>query len=750
MDNLNIINLTSDIKQLENDISNWARLPFEKKLESEENCLRIYGMTNSELYDQLKRAILSNTIPKNKELIANSILESTQEIDQESLPDYDISEENKNEYIAKIETVDNLEQSPYIVIINPFFNKNIKDYTIDDLEEKYKKFCMLNRKNRRISNGYSTSIWGYNVPNMYNIMKNIINNIDNIETEQELLGESSTLSINKTNKLFSLIQEDVNRKILNDDKIGLYLTKLDSCANMDSYSKTCYNNIMPEIDKAIKCNNYSEVLPKVTPFFNPDEMKEYDINFANISNKNYYRILSDKMRSLKMDPDNEELHNDILSLGWNPSVDLNSYNINFARSRQIKWLEKYGAKVVDVTNMDIPEYVQESTISMRNLYKEKDIYPIYIVLSFTNTPFGKIIRKVKNSTYTHAGLSLDSDLQNITTFKFDNVWNGFSVESIDFYLKVTQKALLDVLVIFVDGKTKEKIESTINDFILKKDKTKYNFGNIFNVLINREKEDPENLSLICSQFVDLVLKIANIDLTNKPSNLVIPQDFYKISENPKVYKLFEGFVKDYNEKKAESQIKLLLDSSITSNIMYTEAMDYLYESIIPSSFNYITENKEANKILNEVKELLTPNKIICERKLPVRFNDKGDLSIDLKKSLEDQYQDSHKLLAGYNEDNLNGIKHELAKLFFINSTIEKKIKKMKKGDSSYKELIDLRARVLNDFKKYFKIVMEKEPDFNFTEYFQNSEYYNENIIIDNSTLKFTGSLIKKFLKSQGI
>ena len=71
-------------------------------------------------------------------------------------------------------------------------------------------------------------------------------------------------------------------------------------------------------------------------------------------------------------------------------------------------------------------------------------------------------------------------------------------------------------------------------------------------------------------------------------------------------------------------------------------------------------------------------------------------------------------------------------------------------DANYKKLIDLRARVLNDFKKYFKIVLDKEPDFNFYEYYKKSEYYDGNIIIDNKIVKITKNLILRFLKSLGL
>ena len=44
-----------------------------------------------------------------------------------------------------------------------------------------------------------------------------------------------------------------------------------------------------------------------------------------------------------------------------------------------------------------------------------------------------------------------------------------------------------------------------------------------------------------------------------------------------------------------------------------------------------------------------------------------------------------------------------------------------------------------------KVVLKKEPEFNFNEYFKASEYYDSSIVIDNSTMKFLGSLIKKII-----
>ena len=81
----------------------------------------------------------------------------------------------------------------------------------------------------------------------------------------------------------------------------------------------------------------------------------------------------------------------------------------------------------------------------------------------------------------------------------------------------------------------------------------------------------------------------------------------------------------------------------------------------------------------------------------------------------------------------------------MNSLIENKIKKMKKGDKEYKTLIDLRARILNDFKTYIKLVMKEDPEFDFSKYFKDSEYYNGAVTIDKNFLRLSGNMIKRFL-----
>ena len=651
----------------------------------------------------------------------------------------DLSSDEQQSFMWKKQIANKLELSPEIVIISPFISDE-KEYGMDELDQKYTKYISLIPKNKRFSDYYSINLWGYNVRDMYELMKKKIMTIDGVENTDFIFR-------GRVDELDSVMRE-VTENIVTGNKLGLLSTKLQNYnPNIRYPERALYENVNLEIDLSLN-EDYSNCLSKVVPYFTLDEMNELcpDHQLGNINPKDYYKTLLETKRKYDQGLVSES---ELIALGWNPSVDINESTLNFARERQNNWLKKKGCNIVDITNLKTQQSLNESSSMMRQMYKDNNLYPVYIVLSYTDTLFAKMIRKVKHSTYTHAGLCLDSNLQTITTFKFGAEWNGFSTESLDYYTQAYEDAIVDVLCIFVDKNTKNKIEMVIKDFVSKQEKTKYGFGNIFNILINRTKNDPENLSLVCSQFVDVVLKLANIDITKKPSNLVIPQDFNTISTNPKIYKVYEGLAKEYSEVKVENSLRMLLKTYDRNSVLYTDNITFTTESYIESFYN-ITENENCNKVLEEIQYLLTPEAVIYEKKAPIEISDKGDVIIKLYKSLEEEYQEAHRLLKQYGTNNIEGIKHELARLFYVNSVIEKKIKKMEKDDDNYKKLIDLRARVLNDFKKYFKIVLEKEPEFDFASYFQKSEYYNGNIIIDNSLLRFTGKLIKKFLDSLGI
>jgi hypothetical protein len=158
------------------------------------------------------------------------------------------------------------------------------------------------------------------------------------------------------------------------------------------------------------------------------------------------------------------------------------------------------------------------------------------------------------------------------------------------------------------------------------------------------------------------------------------------------------------------------------NILNENARNLI--SVITPSIEYIEEKKE----------------------FPVQFDDDGNLLIKSinKIDFEQEYSKSHKLLLSYEKsDNIEGIKFELARLWFLNQVLEQRLHdaKFKSSKDKYNKA---RARILNDFKKYLDLVVEKEQ-FNFAEYYDSTPFSNATYKINKSTLKYTGEFLKKLI-----
>lgn len=591
----------------------------------------------------------------------------------------------------------------------------------------------------------------------YSTRKNMsMNNISLLEDTHVITNEKSDIQISDANlESYSHVFEN---HIIEGDIVGLFMRKIDSIININ---RSLYESSVIESFSS----NYNTVnrvdldknIPYITPYYTFDEYSmrypDSDINAYQFILENNQKEYFNKIRELQYEykrTNNKELLEEVSKLGWNPIVPIDGVSIKKSRERQIKYFEK---NIIDITEIANLNDFNTANIDEDIEYEESSIEPVYIVLSYTDTTFGKVIKTYQRSTYTHAGLSLEPTLGKIYSFNLQpklNI-NGLSIESLDAYNDKNNNAKLKILVVFISNKAKKKLLEVLHWFEEHVESTRYSFKNIFNIVINKSEDMLYNTSMVCSQFVDSVLKMCNINITDKSSNLVTPKTFEKIdkkkTKNALVYSIYEGWKTEYNWKEIKRKVKALMNKNkkvvLSENIIST-----LFEYKIENLKLFVEDNKELNRLFKEFNEYLTPVAIISEINFPIKFTNKGDLVITKKEDLQLEYNESHKLLSMYDQTNEEGIKHELAKLFYLNSIIEKKVKKMKNSDSTeYKELIDLRARILNDFSTYFKLIKSIDPQFDFTEYIKNSEYYNKTIIVDNSTLKYSGKLIKDFIKN---
>ena len=608
MDQYNVLSISYNLDDLNKDIYNWGLLPKNLRIESDNKCKELYGCTNRELYNKIKAKILLNSNDDNTITLVNN-------------ESYDYSSIDRGDLVYRIGLAKSLNNDILTSIIYPYDPELISDPSYKDSYKSeffnlYNKFLKLSDKYQMFSNSYSIQLFGYNVRSMYQLIYPDIAD-DNKSFDRDYLDSS-----------YSAVEESLTENLVDRNIVELYKYKIYSCNSTNNRASTddvFARMLLNEVNHCISTDTFENNVNSVVPYFTLSEFNSIidntdietldSIDFSSITNsRDYYKIITelyDRFTTCKDDKEKKLIENTLLSIAWNPYVNPRKY-MSKVRDRQIKWFNEHSCKIVDLSNINIDEdiSINESSTYMEDLYRELDIHPVYIILTYNNTPFSKIIRKVKGSTFTHAGITLNSDLKTILTFMFNTETKkgGFSLESLDYYLDIYKDMSLDVLCLFVDSQTLKRLNDNITYFIKNKNKTNYNFKNLINILRNKEKDnDPYNLSMVCSQFVDTILKLSGINLFDKSSNLVIPQDFEDIN-NPKVYKLYNGFGKLYNETVLEAKIKLILSTKNTKDIRYNAITQISTYNLFKHKYNII-DNSIANKYLRELYEFIKPTPI---------------------------------------------------------------------------------------------------------------------------------------------
>lgn len=360
--------------------------------------------------------------------------------------------------------------------------------------------------------------------------------------------------------------------------------------------------------------------------------------------------------------------------------------------------------------------------------KKEKIFPIYIVLSYTDTLAGKVIHAYTGDKFSHASISFDNTLESLYSYNMASKlgrFGGLSFESLSSYIKYNKDSKLAVLAVFVKERDFNNIKANLEYFISNQKDTTYSFSAIFDIMTNNAKDYKNNLSMICSQFVDSLFKLANIDFTNKSSNIVTPGDLYKV-KNPKVYNIFDGLAIDYDKKEIDKKIKKLMKNNnicIKENIITEKIFNTLYESYSNTVVEPIFENKQ----------------------FPIAFNNNGDLIIKKwnKLDIKEEYYKSCKLIKLYKKsNNIGGLKYEASKLWFFSNILQEKISK----NQNTKENIKLRAKVINTFSQTITYIIKEDKDFNFIEYYNESPFSDVSIQIDNNTIQHSLNILKFILK----
>ena len=234
-----------------------------------------------------------------------------------------------------------------------------------------------------------------------------------------------------------------------------------------------------------------------------------------------------------------------------------------------------------------------------------------------------------------------------------------------------------------------------------------------------------------------------------------------IIDKDKIADWLKEYTKIYNGKKFNRQ-KLVEWVSTIRNLtfkLYEQQVDdsdnIIKESLLELGWNpyleFTIDNRtRAYKRVKSIKVNETVQELLKESKdLPVQFDNYGNLLITKpeKVDIDKEYFESHRLLKSYKESkNIDGIKFELCRLWYLNTIAENKIYTKKLDKDELKAVNTSRARILNDFNKYIKIVLKEDKNFNFNNFYAKSKFDDKQIRVNRSTLKYSYEYIKKVLK----
>lgn len=761
MDALNIIDMYNNVDDLDAEMNRWLNLTFDIRKRSDDACIEKYGCTNTERYNRMKALLVkvpddSDTAPITLTPGSDNIIEAfntdRNNIQDDTIPcksgvEVPDTDATQQAVFNKIQSSNTLQQSdPNIVIINDFVDEHEPDYNVDDLVTLYNKYVSLPMNYKKFSDNYSVSIWGRTVPEMYTYMRD------------KLKSKEAVLSITQSTE--DKVLESCRQSISYNSRIGDYLEYAIEAIGCLSKQSSPYKSIVMEgfvTDNPYpKEYDFKNDLPGITPFFSPDEYSNIQsvealppFSYVMLQDpKKYYSVIHDLQMQLK-DPSKKELAEDrLLKLGWNPYVPINTESVAYARSKQLNWINMHEqCKIIDLHRYKSWMSTSISEAALDDIEEDKYFDPIYIILAADNKDREKYIK---------CGVSLEETLHNIYTFNSDQTEYDKPMKKetfADYAINQFGDSYIRIYCFFVEPETKDKIEKSLEWFYKNNDRSFMGdcreIGNI-SLSISKNTNEVGLLSpqAICSQFADALMILCNIEADG--DNITYSKEYTRPAEIL-VYDVYEGAKDDYQYLDMINKV-----AALKYTLCYRETSIVPEDKVVPSlrkgiveNLNISCNNPKINTILKELKNTIKPRAsiIVNELKVPFGFTKSGEFYVDLPKDLQNEYNEAHKLLSMYDETNQDGIKHELARLYYLNYVLEKKIKKADKKSPEYKELIDLRARVLNDFTTYFKILKASDPKFDFTEYMKTSEFYNKNMVVDAPTLKSSGKLITKFIKN---
>lgn len=170
---------------------------------------------------------------------------------------------------------------------------------------------------------------------------------------------------------------------------------------------------------------------------------------------------------------------------------------------------------------------------------------IYILLTDTGTLFTRLIKGFTSAPYNHASIVLDEELQDVFSFGRKKANNplvaGFVREDVyDGTFRHFPGTRCALLRLAVTAEQKAELIRIIRNFEKDKHLYRYNLIGLIGVLFELDLHPVH--SYFCSQFVAETMRLSGIQMWDRPSSLVTPNDILK---QPQFQIVYEGPLYEY-------------------------------------------------------------------------------------------------------------------------------------------------------------------------------------------------------------
>lgn len=479
------------------------------------------------------------------------------------------------------------------------------------------------------------------------------------------------------------------------------------CSNCDNYTKEAFLNCDPNSFVLATPESEKELDAQMDIFYGltNDQQRFSD----DVSIRLFGKTNSDRYEELKKQFLNQPIKYDNISIKEDAEADISDEEVQLKNSAILNRANMFGINLANKGRElhSAKEWSLNTGIYIMNLCKSivslEELWSLYkgMPIQLQQMSDWKLLELVGCTNETFYNF-MKSHLLNTMELKYQDIT---LIEATDVWGNQIQDPVLPAGVPFF---TPEEIESKLKEYTKK------------------HSTDTDCVDMLA--WLDAYKDIwQGIDISsNRSKRLAFNKWFTMVNKTIKQWRTSES-----EEELTSATEKLLALGVPTTKFLPSDSIAY------KKRLQSVAKQKVIDRILRE-------SAINEAKDIPIEFNDYGDLLITKpeKINFDDEFFKTHRLLVIYmTAGNMDGVKFESAKLWYMNTCIESILNKGHKD----KKLIDTRARILNDYTKCMVYILNKETNFNFTKYYSTTKFNDKVIRIKGSTLKYTLDYLKAVL-----